>query len=122
VEVPQNFVPRTLVLPLQELVLAAEGEVTAVYSDVAVPVAGSRVGVQPLLVSEIRRPSVPDAHRMILRALAQVAVDPRRVLHRRSRSLPGRQFRRPSVAFTYLLPLCRVVAAKNTATAFRSLS
>jgi len=83
VEVPQKFVPRTLVLPLQELVLAAEGEVPAVYSDVAVSVVGSRVGVQPLLVSEIRRPSVLDApcvaiisaRRIILRALAQAAVE-----------------------------------------------
>jgi len=37
--------------------------------------------------------------RMILRFLAQAAVDPQRVSHRRSSSLPGRQFRRPSVAF-----------------------
>jgi len=85
-------------LPLQELrtepevvhgmaiVLAAEGDVSAVQSDVAVSVAGSRVGVQPRLVTKIRRPSVPDAPRpcvaitpscrMILRFLAQAAVDP----------------------------------------------
>jgi len=98
-----------------DIVFAAEGEVPAVHSDLAVPVAGSRVGVQPLLVSEIRRPSVLDAPRpcvaitsacrMIFRVLAQAAVDPRRVVHRRSRSLPGRQFRRPSVAFSCLLSL-----------------
>jgi len=82
-----------------DIVFAAEGEVPAVHSDLAVPVAGSRVGVQPLLVSEIRRPSVLDAPRpcvaitsacrMIFRVLAQAAVD----------------HRRPSVAFSCLLPL-----------------
>nr|XP_036678072.1 uncharacterized protein LOC118879312 [Drosophila suzukii] len=97
------------------IVLAAEGEVPAVHSDLAVSVAGSRVGVQPRLVTKIRRPSVLDAPRpcvaitpscrMILRFLAQAAVDPWRVVHLRSRSLPGFQFRRPSVASSCLLPL-----------------
>jgi len=43
------------------IVLDVEGEVPAVHWDGAVPVAGSRVCVQPRLVPEIRRPSVLEA-------------------------------------------------------------
>nr|XP_036678456.1 uncharacterized protein LOC118879664 [Drosophila suzukii] len=42
---------------------------------------------------------------MVLRFLAQAAVDPWRVIYRQSRSLPGRQFRWPSVASSCILPL-----------------
>jgi len=70
VEVPQNFILRTLLLPLKELqteheivygmaiVLTAEGDIPAVYSDVSVPVSGARVRIQPRLVSKTRSPSI----------------------------------------------------------------